>query len=230
MMEQKEHKIQIVVLSLLDITGIMISFLSANYIRNRRFWYENIDIELSTAILYMILLYLLLAFLKNSKQDFFKRGSWEELVEVTAKVTQYTALLIASMFCFKIASEISRIAFFLFYIFAITLVFVFRSIYKGFLLHVAKKSINTKRLVILTMAENVEEIKKKEVRENELYKIFITRYADVIETIKKYDYPGNAAGEVADILGITRDEVGFIYDLFDPTVFVALRLQTIEGK
>lgn len=51
MMEQKEHKIQIVVLSLLDIAGIMISFLSANYIRNRRFWYENIDIELSTAIL-----------------------------------------------------------------------------------------------------------------------------------------------------------------------------------
>ncbi|MFR8018476.1 MAG: nucleoside-diphosphate sugar epimerase/dehydratase [Mediterraneibacter gnavus] len=81
--------------------------------------------------------------------------------EVTAKVTQYTALLIASMFCFKIASEISRIAFFLFYFFAITLVFVFRSIYKGFLLHVAKKSINTKRLVILTMAENVEEIKKR---------------------------------------------------------------------
>ena len=81
MMEQKEHKIQIVVLSLLDIAGIMISFLSANYIRNRRFWYENIDIELSTAILYMILLYLLLAFLKNSKQDFFKRGPWEELVE-----------------------------------------------------------------------------------------------------------------------------------------------------
>lgn len=77
---------------------------------------------------------------------------------------------------------------------------------------------------------DVEEMKKKEVRENELYKIFITRYADVIETIKKYDYPGNAAGEVADILGITRDEVGFIYDLFDPTVFVALRLQTIEGK
>lgn len=80
MMEQKEYKIQVVVLSLLDIAGIMISFLSANYIRNRRFWYENIDIELSTAILYMILLYLLLAFLKNSKQDFFKRGPWEELV------------------------------------------------------------------------------------------------------------------------------------------------------
>ena len=71
MMEQKEHKIQIVVLSLLDIAGIMISFLSANYIRNRRFWYENIDIELSTAILYMILLYLLLAF-EKFKTGFFQ--------------------------------------------------------------------------------------------------------------------------------------------------------------
>ena len=57
MMEQKEYKIQVVVLSLLDIAGIMISFLSANYIRNRRFWYENIDIELSTAILYNLALF-----------------------------------------------------------------------------------------------------------------------------------------------------------------------------
>ena len=139
MMEQKEHKIQIVVLSLLDIAGIMISFLSANYIRNRRFWYENIDIELSTAILYMILLYLLLAFLKNSKQDFFKRGPWEELVEVTAKVTQYTALLIASMFCFKIASEISRIAFSYFTFLRLPL-FLYSEVFtKGFYCMLPKK-------------------------------------------------------------------------------------------
>ena len=32
---------------------------------------------------------------------------------------------------------------------------------------------------------DVEEMKKKEVRENELYKIFITRYADVIEDNQK---------------------------------------------
>ncbi|MFR6162337.1 MAG: hypothetical protein ACLUJR_04455 [Mediterraneibacter gnavus] len=140
MMEQKEHKIQIVVLSLLDIAGIMISFLSANYIRNRRFWYENIDIELSTAILYMILLYLLLAFLKNSKQDFFKRGPWEELVEVTAKVTQYTALLIASMFCFKIASEISRIAFFSYFTFLRLPLFLYSEVFtKGFYCMLPKK-------------------------------------------------------------------------------------------
>ena len=78
-------------------------------------------------------------------------------MEVTAKVTQYTALLIASMFCFKIASEISRIAFFLFY-FAITLVCIQKYLQRVFIA-CCQKSINTKRLVILTMAENVEEIK-----------------------------------------------------------------------
>lgn len=57
---------------------------------------------------------------------------------------------------------------------------------------------------------------------------FITRYADVIEVIKKYDYPGNAADEVAEVLGINRDEVGFIYDIFDPVLFSASRLQTIK--
>jgi hypothetical protein len=72
------------------------------------------------------------------------------------------------------------------------------------------------------------EIHKRELREAELYMIFITRYADVIEVIKKYDYPGNAVDEVAEILGITRDEVGFIYGLFDPVLFSTSRLQTIK--
>lgn len=72
------------------------------------------------------------------------------------------------------------------------------------------------------------EIHKRELREAELYMTFITRYADVIEVIKKYDYPGNAVDEVAEVLGITRDEVGFIYGLFDPVLFSTSRLQTIK--
>lgn len=72
------------------------------------------------------------------------------------------------------------------------------------------------------------EIHKRELREAELYMTFITRYADVIEVIKEYDYPGNAVDEVAEVLGITRDEVGFIYGLFDPVLFSTSRLQTIK--
>lgn len=79
-----------------------------------------------------------------------------------------------------------------------------------------------------TIRSDAEEIHKREVREAELYMTFITRYADAIEVIKKYDYPGNAADEVAEVLGINRDEVGFIYDMFDPVLFSASRLQTIK--
>lgn len=79
-----------------------------------------------------------------------------------------------------------------------------------------------------TIRSDASEIHKREVREAELYMTFITRYADVIEVIKKYDYPGNAADEVAEVLGINRDEVGFIYDMFDPVLFSASRLQTIK--
>lgn len=79
-----------------------------------------------------------------------------------------------------------------------------------------------------TIRNDAEEIHKREVREAELYMTFITRYADVIEVIKKYDYPGNAADEVSEVLGINRDEVGFIYDMFDPVLFSASRLQTIK--
>lgn len=79
-----------------------------------------------------------------------------------------------------------------------------------------------------TIRSDEEEVHKRDVREAELYMTFITRYADVIEVIKKYDYPGNAADEVAAVLGITRDEVGFIYDMFDPVLFSASRIQTIK--
>lgn len=79
-----------------------------------------------------------------------------------------------------------------------------------------------------TIRCDASEIHKREVREAELYMTFITRYADVIEVIKKYDYPGNAADEIAEVLGINRDEVRFIYDMFDPVLFSASRLQTIK--
>lgn len=51
-----------------------------------------------------------------------------------------------------------------------------------------------------SIRSDAEEIHKREVREAELYMTFITRYADVIEVIKKYDYPGNATDEVAEVL------------------------------
>lgn len=79
-----------------------------------------------------------------------------------------------------------------------------------------------------TIRSDTSEINKREIREAELYMIFIERYAEVIEVIKRYDYPGNAADEVAELLGINRDEVGFIYDMFDPELFSTSRLQTIK--
>lgn len=79
-----------------------------------------------------------------------------------------------------------------------------------------------------TIRSDTSEIHKREVHEAKLYMTFITRYADIIEIIKKYDYPGNAADEVAEALGVNRDEVGFIYGLFNPGLFSASRLKTIK--
>jgi len=79
-----------------------------------------------------------------------------------------------------------------------------------------------------TIRSDTSEIHKREVHEAKLYMTFITRYADIIEIIKKYDYPGNAADEVAEVLGVNRDEVGFIYGLFNPGLFSASRLKTIK--
>ena len=79
-----------------------------------------------------------------------------------------------------------------------------------------------------TVRSDDSELRKKELREGELYLTFVTRYADVIEVIKKYDYPGNAADEVAKVLGIDKSEVGFIYNMFDPVLFSVSRHEAIK--
>ena len=87
-----------------------------------------------------------------------------------------------------------------------------------------------------TIRSDTSEIHKREVHEAKLYMTFITidvlelndLREDIIEIIKKYDYPGNAADEVAEVLGVNRDEVGFIYGLFNPVLFSASRLKTIK--
>lgn len=70
--------------------------------------------------------------------------------------------------------------------------------------------------------------RKKERHEAELLLRFTERYGEVIETIKKYDYLGNAADEVARILDIDREEVRFIYHMFNPMLFTTTRRQTLK--
>lgn len=79
-----------------------------------------------------------------------------------------------------------------------------------------------------TKRDDIDEMRKKEKREAELAILFIERYADLIEVIKKYDFPGNAIWEVSELLGIDEKEIRFLYSLFDPMMFTTTRMNTIR--
>lgn len=80
-----------------------------------------------------------------------------------------------------------------------------------------------------TIRNDAFELHKREVREAELYITLINKYTDIIEIIKKYDYPGNAIDEISEVLGIDRDDVVFIYNMFDPLLFSSSTIQSL-GK
>lgn len=160
-MDERKYRIQMTAITLLDIVAILVSFLAANFIRNRSIWLSGIEIENSTIILYIILVYLLISFFRNSKKKFHQRGSWAEMVDIVKGVTGFIAVLIISVFCVKRSSQFSRMVVLYFYILSILLMWVFRCLYKWYMTQVLKRSFYTKRLVIVTMSDQVEEILEK---------------------------------------------------------------------
>lgn len=157
-MNEKYIRIQTLNVMCLDIMAIGISAMLANYVRHGEIRWKGILISESTIYLYLLLVYILVSFFRNTKQEFFKRGFWAELVDIIKETTAYMAILIATMFGIKTSADFSRLMFAYFYVFMITIKYLFRIGYKANLLRLKKRSFYTKRLVILTIKDNVPEI------------------------------------------------------------------------
>lgn len=82
----------------------------------------------------------------------------KELVDIIKETTCVLAILVMTMFLFKISADFSRIIIVNTYLGVILLEYLFRSVFKQYIQYKHKKDFYTKRLVVLTMSDKVPEL------------------------------------------------------------------------
>lgn len=155
---EKRKRMERVAVTVLDVLAIFMSYMVALYVRNGSLLWNNQRISWFSVFEYILLVYLLVSFFRNTKKDFFERGYMKELVDIIKETTCVLAILVMTMFLFKISADFSRIIIVNTYLGVILLEYLFRSVFKQYIQYKHKKDFYTKRLVVLTMSDKVPEL------------------------------------------------------------------------
>ena len=116
----------------------------------------------STVFLYILLVYIVVSFFRNTKKDFFERGYLKELVDIIKETTCVLAILIITLFLLKISTDFFKSCDREYiYLMVIGLQYVLRNGFKLYVKWRQEKNFYTKRLVILTMMDKVPEIMER---------------------------------------------------------------------
>lgn len=154
----KRKRMERVAVMVLDLFALVISYVVALYVRNGNFTWNSQTVSCVSVFEYILLVYILVSFFRNTKKDFFERGYMKELVDVVKETTCILAILVITMFLFKISADFSRMIIVNTYFGVIVLEFLFRSAFKKYIHYKQKKDFYTKRLVVLTTSDKVPEI------------------------------------------------------------------------
>ena len=157
-MKKNIDRVTTTVVTFMDILAIIVSMQLSNYLRNGTFCWMFDGFSDESIWLYIIAMYLGICFFRNTAKYYMRRGIFEELIEVLKNTIALWAGLIVTMFTFKISAEFSRLAMGYFFVLTVGISFMFRGAYKYYLKWVSRNSHYTKRLVIVTMMDDVEKI------------------------------------------------------------------------
>lgn len=144
----KRKRMERMAVMVLDLLAFVISYMVSLYIRNGNFMWKNQEISCVSVFEYIILVYILVSFFRNTKKDFFERGYMKELIDVIKETSCVAAILIITMFLFKISADFSRIVIVLTYFSVIALEYVFRSAFKQYIRYKHKKELMSKMKLI----------------------------------------------------------------------------------
>lgn len=176
--------------TIVDLICMSIGFFMGIFIRHGDF--AIMEIYSVYREVYVILAISILAnsILFKPYEDIFRRGFWVELINVVKCLCVQMAVAIAYMFMMQISGNYSRLAF-AFAIISITvLTYAGRLFSKTFLKNVVEKSVNRKKLLVVTTSEYAEELLMHS-REEVEFNYQITALA-----IMDKDLTGKKIGEV----------------------------------
>jgi exopolysaccharide biosynthesis polyprenyl glycosylphosphotransferase len=155
-------------LLLIDLCGIIISFLISAWIRYgsiANYWF-NVSIY-GVAIVIVLLLYIAIYYLFDTYSRLFKRGFLEEMIVVVKTNCALAAILTAIIFLFQGGTYYSRLFFLCFFVLNILITYLLRQYYKLILLGVYKKSSSSFKVMVMTTSDQVKNLLLRIQNENE---------------------------------------------------------------
>ncbi len=151
--------------TLLDILCMTIGFYAGIYIRHGELNIMNIYSVYAEVYMVLIITIIATAFFFRPYEDFFRRGKWEEFINVTKCLAVQLVAAILYMFVMQRASDYSRKAFAIAFAGMFLLTYAGRRIAKSSLWKFFEKSISRKKLLVVTTSEKAEKLLEECKRE-----------------------------------------------------------------
>lgn len=184
-MYQKRKTLENFLILFLDIVSVSVSLLIAFWMRYKIVFgrYQHLDQIWMWVML--ILLLISLNFLRDFNGHFFRRGKFEELVQVV-KVQIYLAVgLVVIVFMMHQTEQISRLVWGYFVIVNMIVMLVVRLLFKQYMIKVFKTGRYSSRLLVVTTEKRAETVIENMTSYNEWYRqiigIALTDGSDVTE-------------------------------------------------
>lgn len=155
-------------LLLIDLCGIIISFLLSAWIRygNITTYWFKVSIY-GVAIVIVLLLYIAIYYLIDTYSRLFKRGFLEEMTVVVKINCALAVTLTAVIFLFQRGIYYSRLFFLCFFLLNILITYLLRQYYKLILLGLYKKSSSSYKVMVMTTSDQVKNLLYRMHNENE---------------------------------------------------------------
>lgn len=158
----KKGKISRGIILVLDVFCILISYLLAAYIREGILNSRFLSSLYSTVLVVTILLYIVIyALTGNKNENDFKRGFFDEFIEVIKKQLYLAIFLSLFLFVTQSGVQYSRFFFAVFFVINTMLSYVVRSYIKLIMLLGYRKSSASSKVLIITVYNRAEEIIRK---------------------------------------------------------------------
>ena len=157
-MYQKRKSVEKILLLLIDIMSIWISSGIAYDLRYGFYFGRDNYIDQLWQILLITLMYVLLNFFNDINYHFFRRGYFEEFVSVVRNQCLFTILWILILFLVHKTGDLSRLVFGYFLIINIIMTYVFRILFKQYMIRIYKTSKYSSRLLLVSSSIQIETV------------------------------------------------------------------------
>ncbi|MDO4269087.1 MAG: sugar transferase [Eubacteriales bacterium] len=157
-MYQKRRTIENMLIWMIDIFCVLCSSALAFWIRFGRVYGIGTHGDQSWQIIFMCLLYMLVNIGVDFNHRFFRRGPFEELVNVVRMEAVFALIWVVLLYVMHRTDDLSRLVFGYFIVINTVLTYIARLGFKQYMIRIYKHSRYSSRLLLVTSSERVGDV------------------------------------------------------------------------